>query len=169
MKRADWPEFKIVKSFDDLKKFGNAKDENGPVNPKIIYQPNIFENNFEFLEKFFEWVYLRKNTLLYVDEAMSVCEGRNIPFYYKGILTRGGERGIGCFSATQRPMEISNTILSESEFYFVFQLKMDGDREKVEKITGLRREVQERLKKQKHGFLIADDGEFSEQIKILKI
>lgn len=162
MKESDWKGFTVFKDFDSLIK---ADDK---TCPKRIFQPDIFNQSLELFDSFFKWIYHRQNTVVYIDEVYSICESsRQIPFYYKGILTRGRERGIACFSATQRPMDIPNVILSESEFYFVFQLRLDADREKVEKITGIRREYQAEL--EDFEFFIANDKQFSLQKRKLKI
>lgn len=162
MKAADWPGFAFVKEFEKLIKAGV---------PKIIYQPNIHEipdeKNWDFAERFFKWIYLRKNTCVYIDEVYGCTSGDWLPFYFKAILTRGRERGITCMAATQRPSKIPQFILSESENYFVFRLQMPQDKKKIEEIKGFSIGAQNGL--QKHEFLVANESDFSLQKRKLKI
>jgi len=134
--------------------------------PKIIYRPNIYELNIESFDEFFYFIYERRNTVVYVDEVFGVCgSAQTIPFYYKAILTRGRGRNIACMSATQTPVNIPHFILSQAENYFVFTLKMPQDREKIEKITGIPRELIKSLKK--YEFLTATEYSYSTQKFIL--
>jgi hypothetical protein len=107
--------------------------------PKIIYRPEWDELNEEFYNAFFKWVYMRKNTIVWVDEAMSICPSPfKIPEYYKAILTRGRQRQTAVWSLTQRPSGIPQIIMSESTHFFVFDLNLPQDREKLVEVTGAR-------------------------------
>jgi hypothetical protein len=129
------------------------------TNPKVIWQPNPHEQNQETYESFFAWIYDRKNTVCYVDEVLAVCKNsQDIPFSYRAILTRGRSRGIGSFNSTQAPVFVPHWILSQAEYYFVFKMKLEGDREKVEKITGIPRAELNALKN--HEFYYADDSDY---------
>lgn len=161
MTERSWPGFTIFEEFDQLVK---AKDDV----TRRIYQPNIYEQEPEAYEKFCRWVYLRKHTCLYVDEVLAICEhARQIPFHYKGILTRGRQRGIACFQATQTPMDVPHSILSQSEYYYVFYCKMPQDRDKLEKVTGIPKEAQTKLND--YEFYIASDRDYSLQKRKLKL
>ncbi len=162
MRAKDWPGYAIYTDFDKLIK---AKEE------RLIYQPNINEipdeKNWDYAEKFFKWIYLRRNTVVYVDEVYG-CTGRDyIPFYFRAILTRGRERGITCLMATQRPSLIPQFILSESENYYVFKLQMPQDKKKIEEIKGFSVESLNKLKR--YEFLIADETEYSERPRKIKL
>lgn len=155
MKPGEWPGFSFVKEFDKLIKLDPRK------NPKVVYQP-IFEevpdeNNREFAERFFKWVYLRKNTLLYVDEVYGCTVRDWIPYFYKAILTRGRERGITVLQASQRPAMIPQFILSESENFFVFRLQLPQDKKKIAETKGFPVDAISGLKK--HEFLMATESE----------
>lgn len=105
--------------------------------PKVIYRPAWEEMNPETYHEFFKWIYLRMNTIVWVDEAMSVTPNPSvIPEYYKAILTRGRERETAVWSLTQRPTGIHQIIISESSHIFSFDLNMPQDREKIAKVTG---------------------------------
>lgn len=105
--------------------------------PKIIYSPSFEELNEEYYNAFFQWCYFRRNTVVWVDEAMSVSPNpHRIPEYYKAILTRGRSRNTAVWSLTQRPKGIANVIMSEATHFFVFRLQMEQDRERIADITG---------------------------------
>lgn len=105
---------------------------------KIIYQPDLGEMNEDYYNAFFQWIYLRKNTIVWIDEVMSICPTPyKIPFYYQGILTRGRQRNVAAWSLTQRPSGIPQIIMSESSHFFIFDLNLPQDREKIVKVTGI--------------------------------
>lgn len=54
-----------------------------------------------------------------------------MPDFYHGCLTQGRELNIETWSATQRPMNIPQVIMSEAEDAYVFPLKMPQDKQKV--------------------------------------
>lgn len=105
--------------------------------PKIMYRPVWEEMTPEFYDKFFKWCYQRRNTIVWVDEAMSVSPNPfKIPDYYKAILTRGRELNVAVWSLTQRPTGIAQVIISEATHIFCFDLNMPQDREKLAEISG---------------------------------
>lgn len=104
---------------------------------KIIYRPAWEELNLAFYNSFYEWIYRRRNTVVFTDEAMSVSPNPSvIPEYYKACLTRGRELGIGVWSASQRPSGIAQIIISESNHILAFDLNMPQDRKKLAEISG---------------------------------
>ena len=116
--------------------------------PKLIYAPNAEELRDElYIEGFFRWVYKRRHTTLYVDEVYGVTNHEIIPPSYHACLTRGRELGISTFSATQRPKLIPQTVLSESEHYYIFRLLLPQDKKKVREIIGVTESQTDRLSK----------------------
>lgn len=106
--------------------------------PRLIYRPTFEElDDEETVNASFEWVYERRNTVLYVDEIFAYAEGDLSPWYLRACLTRGRERGIVVYIASQRPSRVPQVMLSESEHIYVFNLKLPQDRERVADITGL--------------------------------
>jgi adenylate kinase family enzyme len=102
---------------------------------KIIYAPTHDELlNFNIINQFFQWIYIRRNTTCYVDEVYSVTKRGEIPSFYHALLTRGREYNISTISSTQRPKQIPQVVLSESEHYYVFQLMLPQDRQRVREI-----------------------------------
>lgn len=104
---------------------------------KIIYRPSWDEMEEDFYNKFFQWVYRRRNTIVWIDEVMSICPNpHKIPDYYKACLTRGRELQIGVWSLTQRPSGIPQVIISESTHFIIYDLNMPQDRQKLVETTG---------------------------------
>jgi ABC-type oligopeptide transport system ATPase subunit len=141
----DWPGYIVCQS---LRTITNLKPAE---NARLIYQPNVHElQDWDTIERFFEWVYDRSNCTLYVDEAFSVSPQPNVlPYYYKGALTRGRSRGLEVWSGTQRPSGLSQLVLSEAENYYVFKLQLVPDSKKIEATTGISAEWIRRLPKRK--------------------
>jgi hypothetical protein len=118
---------------DHFKDFAKAAKEY----PKVIYRPNFKEMNLDFYDQFFQYCYFRKDCICWIDEAMSVCPtSYKIPEYYKGILTRGRQLNVAAWSLTQRPSGLPQLIVSESLHFFIFNLNLEADREKLANITG---------------------------------
>jgi DNA helicase HerA-like ATPase len=162
----DGARFAGYKRFKSLREFCRAKDLHK------IYAPKIDElNDTNFHEAFFKYAFVHRKCQVYVDEAASITSRDYTPFWYKGLLQRGRELKIRVFSATQRPIDVSQLILSESEHTYTFKLKLEGDREKVERATGISRESIARLKKGEHKFYYSNvEGEIRGPLtlKILK-
>lgn len=106
--------------------------------PRIIYAPDLFElDDWETLNAFFKWVYERRNTTLYIDELYAVTKGDQCPDYMKACYTRGRERHVETWGATQRPSRVPLMVFSESEHFYCFCLKAPQDRERVHDYTGI--------------------------------
>jgi hypothetical protein len=55
---------------------------------------------------------------------------------YRTVLQLGRERGVGCWSATQRPASIPVVTVTEAEHFFTFKLRAKQDRERMFEYTG---------------------------------
>lgn len=128
-----WPEVPD----EELTLVSRLADLGGAKTPKIIYRPSWEEMEVDFYNEFFRWCYMRGNTIVWIDEAMSVCPNpHKIPDYYKAVLTRGRELQVAAWSLSQRPSGIPQVIMSEATHFFVFDLNMPQDREKLVEVTG---------------------------------
>jgi hypothetical protein len=145
-----WEGYRV---YTTIKKLTKASE------PALIYRPSYAESiDDDARNRFFEWVYRRGNTTLYVDETAAITEGNTYPYYYGAILMRGRELNVELWSATQRPKDIPQIVLSESEHVYCFRLRLEQDREKIERLAGIPREYIEAL--QKRNFLYSpQDGE----------
>lgn len=144
-----WPEYRVHTSLAGLVK---ARE------PGLIYRPSYEESRNEVVqEQFWEWVYRRRNTTVYVDETAAITNGDQFPHYFGACLMRGRELGIEMWCATQRPMRIPQVVLSESEHVYAFRLRLPQDRARVEALTGIDQDRIHALPK--HDFLYApQDG-----------
>lgn len=132
-RRITWPGYKVVTS---LKALTQYKGE------RVVYRPSHtamkdWQDGNDEIEKAFEWVYLRGNTTLYVDEVYLLTSGEEMPRFYHACLTQGRELGVETWSATQRPMNVPQVVMSESEHLYAFRLRMPQDRRKVEQMCSL--------------------------------
>jgi hypothetical protein len=123
-------------------------EESKPENTRLVYTPSaLMARNMENQYEFFYWIYERRNTRLYIDEATEIqYNGLKPPDYLTACLNRGRERGVSTLTATQRPAGVPMNILSESEHYYVFKLNLHQDRQRVEQICGITIEQQIDLK-----------------------
>lgn len=141
--------------------------------PKIIYRPRWEELNPDFYDAFYKWCYFRQNNAVFTDEVMSVCKNPfTYPEYLQAIMTRGRELNVPHWGATQRPANIAVTTISEANHFFIFDLNIKGDRQKLTEISGcaefMYRPSQE-LGADKHTFWYYDVNTESAELARLKL
>lgn len=131
-----WKGAGLVRDFEGLYKAAQMELR------KIVYRPDPSlesgdENHFfDVMNSFFWWVYQRQNTLLYIDEVASVSRSHFIPSGLAAIEKRGRELNIGLWKSTQEPVNVHNTLLSQSEHYFVFRTQIQSHRDKMAGFMG---------------------------------
>lgn len=104
---------------------------------KVIYVPEFDEQTQDHYNSLFKWVYERQNTILWIDELMSIADNPSrYPPYLKALYTRGRSRDAVVWALTQRPMDIPTIVMANSTHFFIYNLNMPQDREKVAKATG---------------------------------
>lgn len=104
---------------------------------KIIYAPVFEEQEQEYYDALMKWVYMRENTTLWIDELMEVCPGPfKYPPYLKGVLTRGRSKNVACWACTQRPSDIPSIVMGNCTHFFIFDMNLPQDRDKIAKTTG---------------------------------
>jgi hypothetical protein len=141
----NWPGYTVYRT---LKTLTRAKED------ALIYRPTHEDLNDDVLQdKFFEWCYLRRHCTVYVDEVMGVTYREELPHYYRAILTRGREFQVEMWSASQRPMNVPQVIMSESEELYTFRLSMPQDRKKIESMYPISADTMQGL--DKHVFYYA--------------
>ncbi len=92
---------------------------------KILYQPTK-PTDADFND-ICEIIFNSKNNALYVDEAALISTPSKILYYHKVIVTQGRSYDVGIINVSQRPRDIHNTLISESEHLFVFALSLETD------------------------------------------
>lgn len=107
-------------------------------NPRLIFRPTYKDKSERFAEynEFFKFCFLRRNCLIYVDEGFKVCDGNYIPDWWGRCLTEGRQLNISCYTASQRPVSISQLIISEATYVFSFHLQLPQDRAKLQECFG---------------------------------
>lgn len=103
---------------------------------RIVYRPDPRLKKHEDVDEVIARVLAYGRTCLYVDEAMEFSTQGGILPAYKRAITQGRELYVPVVSASQRPVGIHNTILTEAEHVFVFRLRSSDDREKMGKFYG---------------------------------
>lgn len=104
---------------------------------KIIYAPRFEEQEMEYYDALMKYVYERENTILWIDELMSVAESPSrYPRYLKALMTRGRSKNVAVWALTQRPMDIPSIIFANTTHFFVFNLMLPQDRKKMVEGTG---------------------------------
>ena len=146
-----WPGFVRCESLKELQEKGADVK-----NPRLIYAPNHQElDDEEKIDEFFRWIYLRRNTAVYVDEVYSICKRIKAPHFFQACITRGRELGITTICSSQRPSMLPMFVLSESEHYYVFRLQLPKDRKRIEEIIGI---PEDKILMEKHKFYYATSG-----------
>jgi type IV secretory pathway VirB4 component len=143
------------------------KDLDQVTTKKIIYVPDFEEQEIGFYDSLMKWIYERQNTTLWIDELMSVAENPlRYPRYLKALMTRGRSRNCAVWSLTQRPTEIPSIIMANSTHFFIFNLNLPQDREKLVKVTDQKHFIQ---KPQKYHFWYYKIGHNNPILATLKI
>lgn len=121
-------DFQVVRDFEELEY---------AETPKIIFCPDFLEQTQELFDDFFQWIFLRQNTCLWIDELMSVGTVHKYPPQLGRLYTQGRSKFISLFSCTQRPSGIPTIALSNSSYFFVFDMMNLDDRKKMASCTGM--------------------------------
>lgn len=119
-------------------------------NNKILYQPKSIETS-DF-DEVCQIIFEAGNIALYVDEVAAVSSTNKIEYYHKLIMTQGRSKGIGIVNVSQRPKDISNILISESEQFLIFTLTLDPDIKKLENIIG--KDVAEEIRFLKYHYFL---------------
>lgn len=104
---------------------------------KIIYVPPYDEQTDENFNAFFNWIFERGNTILWIDELMSVGTVQRFPRALGRIMQQGRSKGIGVWSCTQRPSGIPAIVPASCSYFFVFDMALPQDRKKLVETTGM--------------------------------
>jgi len=127
--------------FKEWPSVNNLKDLHKLVaeNPISVYAPDREEKyNPEFHEALYDWVFERWNTCIVIDELTSIVTGNQTPAAYRDLTDRGRARHVSVMQGNQKPIYLPHAALSEADHFFVFDLLVKSDREKVASILGNR-------------------------------
>lgn len=103
---------------------------------RAIVRPGLTEDESAWADTLCRHAYYVERCAVALDELPAGTDA-NRPLQWLGVLLRRGrEAGITTYVATQRPMDIPLTILSEAAHLFVFDLNLEGDRRRVRGVIG---------------------------------
>lgn len=105
---------------------------------KIIFRPDFYDQTEELFEAFFNWVFMRQNTIVWIDELMQIATAYKAPRSLQRCYTQGRSKNVGVWACTQRPAGIPAICLSNSDYYFIFNLNNINDRKRIYDMTGQR-------------------------------
>ena len=118
--------------------------------PIITYSPEEGEQNEKYYTGFFDFLYnLNMPMLVYVDELALVGTGNDMPESYEKFMKQGRERMQSLWAATQNPVFVAHDFFSNADHFFIFDLLLETDRNKMAAFAGA--PVKERPE-EKHGF-----------------
>lgn len=121
-------DFTVVYSIDDLE-FVET--------PKIIFVPP-FDFTIDDYDQFFFWIFRRGNTILWIDELMSIGTANRYPKELLRLMTQARSKNVGVWVCTQRPSGIPVIVPSNCHYFFVFDLANIDDRKKMYQVTGMK-------------------------------
>jgi energy-coupling factor transporter ATP-binding protein EcfA2 len=139
-----------------------------------IYQPRMEEiDNSEFWNAFYKYAFAwvrrtNQRVTVYTDESSQVTFKNQLTPYHRATMKQGRELGIESWNGTQRPIDVPQDLMSEAEESYVFRLKLQQDREKVEDQTGLNEARIARLKKRQF-YYINDDEDYISPVLTLNL
>lgn len=120
--------FTVVYRFEDLEEVETTK---------IIYVMPFEEQTKEGFDQFFNWVFKRENTIVWIDELMSVGTVNSYPISLGRLYQQGRSKGIGIWSCSQRPSGIPSIAPANSNYIFCFNLYLKADRKRMVDATGM--------------------------------
>lgn len=117
----------------------NLEDLDEVETDKIIYCPDYYDyaDNPAFFDPFFNWIFERQNTIVWIDELMSVGTVSKYPKALGRLMQQGRSKGIGVWACTQRPSGIPAIVPASCSYFFVFDMALPQDRKKLVETTGM--------------------------------
>lgn len=124
--RGHLPGYTLVETPDELEHYGNGGC------PKLQYRPLVGEHDTaDEYNRVYWYLFARRNTFIYTDEVFLIQRGLYIPDGMRACITAGRQRGIGMLHGAQRPAGIDRRLLTESEHFYVFELRSEDDRKRM--------------------------------------
>lgn len=121
-------DFTVCRTLDELDEIDTDK---------IIYCPSFDDQTQENFDVFFNWIFERGNTILWIDELMSVGSVQRYPRGLGRLMQQGRSKGVGVWSCTQRPSGIPAIVPASCSYFFVFDMALPQDRKKLVETTGM--------------------------------
>lgn len=107
-----------------------------PEYPMVVYYPHGGElGNPEILDAWCQWIYLRGNTVAYIDELTQVARQTQPLPGFLNLYTRGRSQGCTVIAGTQRPRGVPAIVYTEAENFYKGFLTDKRDRQRVAEFT----------------------------------
>lgn len=103
---------------------------------KIIYVPDYDDQTIETYNAFFRWIFERQNTILWLDELMSLGSANSYPKELGRIMTQGRSKNVAVWACTQRPSGIPSIVTANVSYIFCFALALPADRKRIVDTSG---------------------------------
>lgn len=104
---------------------------------KIIFVPSYDDQTEEIFNQFFRWCFERGNTIVWVDELMSVGTSNRYPKELGRIYQQGASKGTVIWACSQRPSGVPLIATANSNYFFVFNMMLPQDRKRMVDATGM--------------------------------
>lgn len=121
-------DFSIIRNIDELDECDTDK---------IIYVPPYDEQDEDTFNKFFRWCFERENTIIWIDELMSIANANRCPKELGRIYQQGRSKNVAIWACSQRPSGVPLIATANSSYYFVFDLALPQDRKRMVEATGM--------------------------------
>lgn len=126
----DW---NLSDNINDLEKL---KDIKNSVRLRIRIPIGDLKEIAHVINGYLETIYRYGNVVVYFDEIFSIATAVNYPPYLIALYTRGRELGIGIWTVAQRPFNIPQFAFSEADWFVMFKLMMDKDKDRMSETMG---------------------------------
>jgi hypothetical protein len=121
----DYKSEKLFRRSDRIRQIGYKEIPKHPG----VYILDVLPGEEDEIEDWLWRVWSRRKIGLYIDEGYSIGQRSQA---LQAILTQGRSLEIPVYYLSQRPSWISQFVLSEADFYAVFQLNKREDRQRIQ-------------------------------------
>ena len=137
--RSAWEGLEEGKDFTVVRKL---EDLDTVETKKIIYVPDYDEQTIDNFNQFFRWIFERGNTILWIDELMSIGTATSYPKELGRLLTQARSKNVGVWMCTQRPSGIPLICTANTSYIFAFACALPADRKRLVETSGIPRMVE---------------------------
>lgn len=126
---------------------------------RICYSPTAIERKDSAIqEEFWNWILLRGNTTVFVDDIVLAMPDNHIPSAMADAYMVGRELGVEIWGCTQQPVFVDNVCFTQSRVFCVFYCALDSHRDKVASFVPVENDEVKALKP-KEFFMYEDSWE----------
>lgn len=161
--KSAWTGLELGKDFEIVRNFEDIFDVESK---KIIFVPDYDEQSEETFNRFFRFCFDRENTIIWVDELMSIGTVHRYPKELGRIYQQGRSKNVSIWACSQRPSGVPIIATANSTHFFVFQMGNFNDRKRMVDSTGMEQMLE---LPEKHAFWYYKMGETSCKQARLKV